>query len=404
MAFERQLKKFTLKAMLLIGDSSEDITQYVTSIMVKKKYIENVFPLFMVNLLTTSRIRNIIRDNKCNISLSVSSFNYNENNGLGEEDSSTIYPTENIYNTILRIYEKPFTTTYSANDEDIDDYTDNRENAPFIEYSVACIPEDLVDKNNNIINTVYAQTNTSTIAMNILDEMGINNLYFEPGDNKNEYSTVLIPPMTPVSAIKYLDNTYSLYGTGMCALFFDCNKTYLYNALSVDRSFEKTFLYEHTAGKENTFQNMNIPEYDKEQKVLRYVGVQTPIFIDDRRVNYDAVGSDVVYYSYTDGYDLINRQDTHSSEYKKTRYFWNPFKNKAYETSFNIISDDFRSVGMAYDGIDPEYFTPDTKVIINSEHVEIHGEYGITEVSYMLTTRDHIEYSAKTTLALKKIR
>ena len=59
---------------------------------------------------------------------------------------------------------------------------------------------------------------------------------------------------------------------------------------------------------------------------------------------------------------------------------------------------------MAYDGIDPEYFTPDTKVIINSEHVEIHGEYGITEVSYMLTTRDHIEYSAKTTLALKKIR
>lgn len=405
MAFERQYKKFIVKAALLVDDKSEDISQYVTSIMVKKKFIENVFPLFMINLLTTSNIRDTIRDNTCNISLSVSSFDYNENNGAGEEEDNSVYATENLYSTILRIYEKPVTTTYSANDEDIEDESDERQNAPFIECSLSCIPEDLVEKNSGIVNSVYLDANTSTAVVNIISDMNINNLYFEPGDNKNDYKTLLIPPMTPTSAIKYIDSTYSLYNNGMCALFLDCNKTYLYNALSADRSFDRIFVYEHVNGKGNTFTNMNVPEYDREQKTLRYVGIQSPIFIDDRSVSHDTVGSDVTYYSYNDSYDISHRNDTHSTaKFKKIRYFWNPFKNKAYETSFNILNDDFRSVGMAYDGIDPEYFTPETKVIINSYYNDIQGEYTINEVSYMLTTRDHKDYSAKTTLALKKIR
>lgn len=209
MAFERQYKKFIVKAALLVDDKSEDISQYVTSIMVKKKFIENVFPLFMINLLTTSNIRDTIRDNTCNISLSVSSFDYNENNGAGEEEDNSVYATENLYSTILRIYEKPVTTTYSANDEDIEDESDERQNAPFIECSLSCIPEDLVEKNSGIVNSVYLDANTSTAVVNIISDMNINNLYFEPGDNKNDYKTLLIPPMTPTSAIKYIDSTYS---------------------------------------------------------------------------------------------------------------------------------------------------------------------------------------------------
>ena len=118
MAFEKQYKKFLVRADLLRPTETMDITQYVTSVSVKKNYLEHVFPLFVIGFKMPSTVRDIIRDENVEISLSVMSFNYSDTNSMAQEENNAVYADEMLYETILRLYDKPFTSTYSAKDSE----------------------------------------------------------------------------------------------------------------------------------------------------------------------------------------------------------------------------------------------------------------------------------------------
>ena len=404
MAFEKSYKKFLIKATLLDSTNNEDISSYISRISVKKNFVENAFPLFVMEMMVTATIRDILRDTNARISLTVSSFNYSDETSAGVSEITESYSEEELYSTILRVYEKPFTTTFSTKDQDTEE--DNN-NAPFIPYVVAGVPEKTIDRNKSIINTIYENAKTTNMVVDILtgelvkDDM---DLYFEPGDNVTRYKSALIPPLTPVSAIKYIDNTYGLYNDGACALFLDTNKVYMYNVLNNNRDFTKTFTYIQNTEDDTSHAVENMAEYDRDSQTLRYRSKQTPMFIDNNRVVSDAVGSDITYYSYNEAFDIVTRKKSRNADYTKDRYFWNPIGKAINENSFGIINSDARNVGMIFTGVDPEFFSPDTSVIIESEYQNISGNYTIYEMSYSLSSSDRKEYLSEVSLALKKIK
>ena len=402
MAFEKQYKKFLVRADLLRPSATMDITQYVTSISVKKNYLEHVFPLFVIGFKMPSTVRDIIRDENVEISLSVMSFNYCDTNSMAQEENNAVYADEMLYETILRLYDKPFTSTYSAKDIDTDE---SAENAPFIEYVVTGIPKDLIERNSDIINEVFSDAKTTSMVANILTTSlaKTGELYFESGDNARRYKSAIVPPLTPVSAIRFIDSVYSLYNNGSCALFMDMNKTYCYNMLSTTREMNKTFIYEHVPNYDTAHTTNITTSFDSETNTMKQVGTKPPIFVDNNRITKDIVGSNATYYSYGESFDIVTRNNSRTSDYYKKRYFWNPHGRMGEETAFNNILADARAIGMSFNGVNPEFFTPDTRIIVNSEFDNIAGNYFITEVGYILTSNDMKEYSAEISMSLKKI-
>ena len=136
MAFEQQYKKFLVRADVVSNTLTTNISDYITMVAVKKQFVDNSFPLFVISMMTTNEIRNIIRDNDdVKIHLSVYIYTYNENSGISEEDSNTAYPEELLYDTILRVYEKPYSITRYDIDEDSQE---DNSSAPFIPYTISC--------------------------------------------------------------------------------------------------------------------------------------------------------------------------------------------------------------------------------------------------------------------------
>lgn len=410
MAFEQQYKKFLVRADVVSNTLTTNISDYITLIAVKKQFVNNSFPLFVISMMTTNEIRNIIRDNDdVKIHLSVYIYTYSENSGISEEDSNTAYPEELLYDTILRVYEKPYSITRYDIDEDSQE---DNSSAPFIPYTISCIPEDLIKKNNSVVNCVYEYTTPMTAAVNILTDNLLSNdmeLYLDANDSKKLNiikSDMLIPPQSPIAAIKYLDDMYGIYKYGRAALFLDTSKRiYLYDILNGSRSMNRTFLYNHVSSTNTSHTSANVPEYDRDSDTLKYTSSIMPIFIDNRLAERDAIGTNTHFYSYDEVFNCLSPESlVYSNINKKTRFFWNPYCGKTmYEDRFINSVSETRAIGMSYVGINPEFFAPDTRVSILSEHETIAGEYFIYEVSYVLSTTDRKEYTSETSLALQKI-
>jgi len=71
-----------------------------------------MFPLYVVNFLTTVSIRDRIRDDDVKLYLKIEYYNLNDyNNSIESRDDNEIVPIGKVFDGYIRIYDKPFTTT-----------------------------------------------------------------------------------------------------------------------------------------------------------------------------------------------------------------------------------------------------------------------------------------------------
>ena len=234
MAVVEQSINYKIRTTILNNNdgSAIDISKNVKNIMIKRDYINNVFPLFVLNMTLTEEERDLLRDNDADISLKV----YSGNALLGSQDEESDmndYLSEVSIDTILRVYDKKFTTdslNIDENEDDIDE-SNGTIGAPSLFYSIACIPKDIADSNSFHINNIYDNCKAPTALLNIVSSMNINkDVYFDSIDlSPEQYNFILITPQTPMSAISYLDDNYKIYTNGVLNAFHDIDKIYLYN-------------------------------------------------------------------------------------------------------------------------------------------------------------------------------
>ncbi|WP_171567710.1 hypothetical protein, partial [Brevibacillus sp. MCWH] len=82
-----------------------------------------------------------------------------------------------------------------------------------------------------IISTVISSANMTQTLAYLLSSSGINKVLMVPLDNSSSYSQIIIPPLTTLGNLIYLDNQYGFYKTGSL-IFFDTDCLYI-----LDRSW-----------------------------------------------------------------------------------------------------------------------------------------------------------------------
>ena len=128
-----------------------------------------------------------------------------------------------------------------------------------------------------------------------------------------------------------------------------------------------------------------------------------PPFISNMNITMDSVGQTMVFNSYDYNYDVIKRIYNNNTDHEKTRYFWNQYQNKLFEESY--INESLRtSEGIMVNirNINPNYFKINTLYTLNTPANIVNGEYILTEMTYILSTRDYKSYESLVNLKLAK--
>lgn len=404
MAYSQINEGFLIEAMVLNNDdgSTYDISNSIIDVMVQKKYSENILPLYVIDLKTTENIRNIIRDNDCVISLRISSYDINNTNNLDDTDDAIIAEKDIVFDKIIRLYDTPFETTAAKKEEDNDSDVSQKEAAPFIYYRVSGIPEDLIEKNKTIINNIYSNAKLNDVLVNILSNITKGNIFIQASDNNETLRDILIPPLSLSNTIYFLDNFYKIYKEG-ANLFIDDDTTYLYSIISnslnhLNKLEIKVIDPEITS----EIQNTKLPSYNSDTGDIRLDLGNVPPYSNLRKIAGDNVGTETIFYSYDDNFNIIKRGKTSDDLFKKVRYYWNSSLKEDYENEFyndNLLSD---SSIVNISNINPNYINPTTAVFINSQYPVINGEYVITEVSYIFTSKDLKFYKSSMNLTIVK--
>jgi hypothetical protein len=401
-----KLEKFLVEATLIdrTNDQTIDISSFIHSINVKKNYVTNSFPLFVINIMTTEQVRNIMRDNEISINLKVDK--YSDSDSETSEDSDEIpVIEERIINTTIRIYEKPFVSTNTfkeEDDEESDSFSDVIQTVP---YQLTGIPEELIKKNDKIINEVYHDIKINNALVNILSKVEKNEIYIDNSDNKRRYDSLLVPPLNLIPAIKHIQSNFGIYASPI-GIFFDMNKTYLYKLFNKNRENSTTVeiitVKSNDIGDDNKFIT---PLVDENRNVRVYLK-NTPDFESFTKINDDILGRTTVINSYDYNFDLIRRIYEHSEvEGDKVRYYWNEKQDKIFEDEFiNENKQASEGTTITLSNIDPNYFNIDTLYTLTTSTPYANGNYELVENSFSFFTSDYTHYNSIVNIKLAKLK
>lgn len=407
--YNQKVDRFIVKAYLLDsnGDQSMDLSGYVTSVNVKKDFIANCLPLYVLNLRIEKSLRDTIRDLKSDISLGVYSYAIDPTVSNDETSPTSNAMEDTIVETILTPYDKALTTNVQSQDSDDDaDSTESSSKTQNIkvDYELDCIPKDLLAINNSVINEVYENASMNDIAVSILSGVlpSGNRLVMQPSDNIDREESLIIPPMNVVPAMRFLQNQYGFYNNSM-SVFFDTGKTYLFDPMANSdtvhtRMFEIITKKASEVTDENLFSNIQVDKDTENTRIYRKndpaVGTVTDVFMD-------SVGQTSIISSYDDDLNGIRREYDNNTDNGKVRYIWNNLQKDIFEKS--LIHNSTKATRISLASINPNYFTPDTSVLITASLDSISGYYTISEESYSISTTDFKTYTISIVLSMSKV-
>lgn len=94
---------------------------------------------------------------------------------------------------------------------------------------IYCYPKDTIHFMRGRVHSIYKETSVETVINDIFKQANINNVQIDPIVNPIKYDQVLIPNMSVIQSISYLDSWYGLYTKGGM-LYGDIDKVYLANS------------------------------------------------------------------------------------------------------------------------------------------------------------------------------
>ena len=384
------------KVLLNGSDESYDVSDSITDVMIKDAFLENIFQLVVIDMRLTEDMISIMRDNDFRFYLKIYAYRLADSDTTEEADSKDISVTDVVFDDIIRIYDQPFIENPSKVEEDSSDSnSDQIEKAiPFLYYRISGIPENDIEINEGIVNNIYGDCTVGDAAVNMLTSNSNGaQIYIDPIQNKDTHRNILIPPMSLSEAMSFLDSQYYIYGSQPMNMYIRNGHIYVYKLLG-----------EHIGG--NILQ-CDILSYDatvntekigmlmeNEDGDLKVVYRAMPAYIRNKKVVSHEYGSETIYYTYDDDYNLSIRESGNSESFKKTRYIWNPNRLKSNEDIADLSSKMNESLAITLSGASMGYFTPITTIRLESNrHRDASGDYALSEASYIFRSSDRKHYS-----------
>lgn len=404
--FTNRIEKFLVEATVLdkTNSTSFDISKYIHSISIKKDYFVDSFPLFVVNFMTTSELRDLMRDNEIMLDLKVSRY-LDIDAEVTEDSTEQPIIDDVIIDTVIRVYEKPYTTTDIKEDEDDENSENIATTLQTIPFQIVGIPDELLLKNSTVINEVYENAKMEDIIINILSSIEKNNIFMDKTDNQTRELSLLIPPLNVIPAIKYLQDIYGIYNSQL-GIFFDLDKTYLFKFFNKDRNYKNNFEImipnSNDIGGDLKFTTPLLDENDNIRIYLKTV----PNFSSDLSVNMDTLGETTIFNSYDFDFNVVQRTFSSAElSSSKVRYYWNTYQNEIFEESFrNVSLNSAEGIGITIPNISPNYFSLDTLTTLTSNNSYANGVYGLVGSSFMLSTSDYEHYTSLLHLRFTKLK
>jgi hypothetical protein len=402
--YSSKTEKFLIESTLLNQNdgTSKDISENILNVFIQNDYIENSFPLFVVNIRGTQELIEEIQFNDVKIYLKISS--YIQESTEAEEDEDNIIINNIVLETTIRCYDKPVKKENKTEDVDTAEENENiGTSAAFFEYQISGIPEDLIEKNKNIINDVFEDATLNEILVNIFSSLDNNELYLEESPNTTREQSLLIPPLNLIQTVKYLQTFYGIFDDGL-VLFFDTNKTFLYSLTNEKKEYENTFSIQLKEAKSTADSSIyNRPLFDSNDNIMMYIRSLTS-FVSQKQIISDNIGSQTIFYSYDENFNLNIRKKSNNEIFEKTRYYWNQNKEKISEDQFYNANKKTDAISFIFNNINYKYFKPTTKFLLNTNDSNIDGEYSLVENSIAFSTSDFKHYTSYNSLKLIKIK
>jgi len=363
----------------LTNNTEYSLNDQILSVAIRKDYMADVFPLFVVKANVTSEFREKLRKIKFRLAISIDQFNATDTSNL--EYDEQILET-NVLNTILKIYD-PNITKMTLKDDDQSDDESIVKNQKVVVTFVG-IPDNLVEINNDVINTVYENASMDEMCVDILG--GYNPLYLDPSDNKNRERSVLIPPLNLSKTIEYLHTYLGIYDTDPI-LFFDTDTTYLCKRFKDKNAtyLNKIDIQVLDINEVSSISDYNLVEIDDDNNIYQNMN-DTPIYAKNTDVKDNEVGGTAIFGSYGSDYELVTRTYVNNPNENKKRYFWNDNKSELYEKAILNTTDTQASFTLL--NCSPKLITPKTLVSINSDDENANGIYTISSCRVIFDSTD----------------
>lgn len=370
-----------------------DLSEQITSIMVRKTFIGQMFPLYVVNFLTTVSIRDRIRDDDVKLYLKIEYYNLNDyNNSIESRDDNEIVPIGKVFDGYIRIYDKPFTTTTTKlEDENSSERATQNDSIPFIPYRISGIPEAAIEKNEETVNAVYKNATLLDSVVHMISSVtNDQDIYIQNLRNTNTHENVLVPPLALGPAIHFLDEAYHGLYDNELQFFIDANAIYLYDALSKDAPTTNKISYRILPAEQATnTENTALPEISDTTGQIEIKSPTIPAFTRNEKIATHELGSHTVVYYYDANFNLVARTRENDESYEKSRYLWNKISDKTFEEL-----DRDKAISIPLSNINPEIINPLTIIDLQStEYQIIAGEYAIAELSYIMQSNDKIHFT-----------
>lgn len=393
MAFATHTYKFTIE-FSTIDSETGDMTDYesaVLNVAIKKNFMSQCYPLYVLNLSLTEEERRNLVMNDFYVSLRIRRCAESDDEAEdGDADASAPITDKTIAEILLKPFDKPKTIAIQkTSDDDSEEAADNTQ-AQKVTYSLNCIPMDQLEYNNTVINDCFSNANLNEIITHELSSAYSGDIYFQKSANTERYESLLIPPMSLIPMLRYLQTNYKVYDESPMSIFFEDSKLYVYciedNFNSRDEGNRLTISIQSdpTSNDQTAYKD---PMSDEDGNIRMYLDANPMMSITDD-VYRNMTGGQMVFSSYDSNYNLVSRAYRPSDITTKTRYYWNADMGSRYEES--ELREMHKFVTVTLRNMDPTYIEPDTAATITgSDIADLNGEYAVTGSTIFYTTADH---------------
>lgn len=239
MATAMNYYKYFITSMdfLFDGESTPTSIQpgYVSDIYIEKDFDDDMFPVFRLTVSLNTLTYFKVLENKTNVKVRLRMQKYKY------DDNKQLVSKKDYFNEVFSFFldeDTPFTDrdAYEKKQkiEKSDGNSINNYNRSLELYLFSS--RNIMSSKKPINAVLSSASMTETIAYT-LSSAGFNNILFSAPDNNTVYSEVVLPALTPVQTIEYLEQQYGIYRKG-ALLFFDIERTYMIDKNSKCTSYE----------------------------------------------------------------------------------------------------------------------------------------------------------------------
>ena len=239
------LYKVTEFYLLFPTEEIELLPEALTHLAIFNDYEQNVLPITQINV-TMSReayFKLIAQKDKVKIRLRIQKYYTRSVDGKESLKSDYINDTFSIIlndndENMYRVLTDQKTTTKKRSELEAIQHNNDRDVELFL-YKL-----DIVKNIRSMVNVILKDCTITDAITYILHKSGISNTLLAPVTNTNLYDQIIIPPLSVVDALYWLDYFYGIYRYGTM-FYFDLNRNYIMPYSGRSHVYEKDEIVEN---------------------------------------------------------------------------------------------------------------------------------------------------------------